>query len=166
MLRKKERTFEAEPAGSAPMAPRCFRQRDHPLPSWGCIPLRWAALLWRSSPFVVVALRASVLGCPITAFDCSRRCVVSNVGVGLPTSLWAALPRRSPLFVWFELLRWASQVVVGCPASFPPHSTSCGVRPQRWAAHVVGLHCHGVRVVIGCQTSVLSWGWWRGGRRH
>jgi len=162
--RTKETNVGAEPVGPDPLFVQPYRSR--------------AMLSSASSPFSVVGLRTSVLNSPHCCglpYRGVRTPLSSCVepGVGLPTSLWVALPWCSPLIVvWcrtsassviivvrFELPRWATHVVVEWPAAvFLPPSSSCGVGPQRWAA----------RVVVGCPTVVfvppsLSWGWQRAG---
>ena len=83
-----------------------------PSSSWGCMPRRWAALLGRLPPFVVVWCRASAFGClhrrvaylgialPCRGVSLSSSSCGSNVGVGppdvgaRPSSSWGVGPRR------------------------------------------------------------------------
>src|SRR6266567_6577009 len=73
----------------------------------------WAALPRRARALVVLWCQTLASGCPTAVFACPRRCVVSNLGVGLPTSLWVSLPRRSlPL-----VIMWCRTSALGCPSS-------------------------------------------------
>jgi len=98
-------------------------------------PQRWAAHV--------------AVGCPTSVFASLRHCGVACFDIGQPTSLWTALPRRSPPLA-IEGLRAS---VLGCPQQHGhPYrsgrllSSLCGVKPQCWAAHVV----------VGCPTAAFA----------
>ncbi len=72
----------------------------------------WAALPRHARALVVVWCRTSASGCPNAAFAFPRRCVVSNLGIGLSTLLWVSLPQRSlPL-----VIVWCRTSASGCPS--------------------------------------------------
>jgi len=110
-----------------------------PSSSWGRVAQRWAAHIAVGMPYLSGRLPS-----------------VSKLGVGLPTSLWATLPQRSPPLV-----------VVGSRtsafASFRCRGVACfgiGLPTSLWAAlgrrspPLVVVWCRtsygGVRVVVGC----------------
>src|SRR6266567_985233 len=105
-----------------------------------------------------VSFNTSAWGSPAAVFASHSRRGVSNVGVGLPTSLWAALLRLSSPCCRVLLnvgigrrsspscRRWADHVAVGSPAAAFFPSPSCGVERRGWAAHVV----------VGCPAAVFG----------
>jgi len=98
------------PTGAFASPRHCVRRplslRSPPLVIVFAFPCRCVRrpLSLRSPPFVIVGHVARrwadhiSVGCLTSAFASLRRRAVSNLGVGLPMSLWAALPRRLPPF--------------------------------------------------------------------
>ena len=109
------------------------------------------------TPVIIVWRRKLALGCPrhcgqpTAAFGPRRCCVVSNIDIRLPTSLWAALLRRSYPLVIVRCRR----STLGCPCRCgQPCCGICvpsswpGVERRCWAAHVIVGSCYGVGVPL------------------
>ena len=113
------------PGWAAHVIVRCRRGVRLPPSSCAVEPRRWTAGVVVGSSSAAVA---------------SRRHAVSNLGAGLPVSLWAAFVRRPPPLV---VVRCRTSAL-GCPRRYGQAScdgrlisSSCGVEPRRWAAYAV-----------------------------